>query len=227
MSVKKNFFKKWLSYIFPLTIEQAASDYNPELDVILKNGRYQLLSSNAIYSYEDKYDNFGKSFKAMNWESFNPKNTLILGLGLGSVIQLLEQKVGIKTSFTAVEIDESVIYLAEKYIMQSITSPVQIICNDAANFVEMTEEKYDLILVDVFEDDLIPGSIQSVDFLKSLQKLLNIDGLILFNSLAYTEKDRRLSSIFYKSKFKKVFPSGHLLDVHENYMLFSQTKYLK
>ena len=46
-------WKQWLSYLFEMHIESAASEYNPHLYVSMKQGRYQLCTANAIYSYED------------------------------------------------------------------------------------------------------------------------------------------------------------------------------
>ncbi|MBL0101907.1 MAG: hypothetical protein IPP49_19210 [Saprospiraceae bacterium] len=57
-----NNIQKWLSYFTEIHIESVTSDYNEELEVLLNNGRYQLCTPNAVYSYADKYSNFGDSF---------------------------------------------------------------------------------------------------------------------------------------------------------------------
>ena len=55
--MKQPLWKRWLSYLFEIHVESTSSDYNPHLHVSLNNGRYQLSTANAIYSFEDLYDN--------------------------------------------------------------------------------------------------------------------------------------------------------------------------
>ena len=75
-------WKRLLSYLFELHIESTSSEHNPHLYVSLKNGRYQLSTANAVYSYGDLYDNFSEAFQQLNLESREIKNVLILGFGL-------------------------------------------------------------------------------------------------------------------------------------------------
>ena len=56
--MKIKWWQKLLSYIKPINIVQTSSDYNDYLELNLVNGRYQLCTEEAIYSYADKYDNF-------------------------------------------------------------------------------------------------------------------------------------------------------------------------
>lgn len=49
----------------PLTLEEAGSQQNPELAVMLDRGRLQLLSGDAIYSWDDLYKNFLVAFNEL------------------------------------------------------------------------------------------------------------------------------------------------------------------
>ena len=51
-------WKKWLSHIIELELEKIESGYGHTLSLCLSDGRFQLNAENAIYSWEDKYDNF-------------------------------------------------------------------------------------------------------------------------------------------------------------------------
>ncbi|MCB0574813.1 MAG: hypothetical protein KDC61_09635, partial [Saprospiraceae bacterium] len=84
-------WKKWLSYLVPMTLEEAASEQNPELSVILDRGRLQLLSGDAIYSWDDLYRNFLLAFEKLQIKERNIDQVLVLGLGLGSVPFILEK----------------------------------------------------------------------------------------------------------------------------------------
>jgi len=199
-----------MSYLTEFHIEDAPSDLNPALHVCLVNGRYQLCTENAIYSYADLYDNFSGAFAKLNLKNQAIKKVLILGFGMASIPIILE-KMGLDYSYTAVEIDEQVIYLASKYELPYLRSPVQMICADASQWVEIAEEHFDLIAVDIFLDDVIPDRFTQTSFLENTKNLLRPGGLLLYNRLANTEADLEKTELFFEETFKKVFPEGRYL----------------
>ncbi len=211
-----------MSYFFEFHIESAPSEINPHLYVSLSRGRYQLSTANAIYSFEDLYDNFFDAFKEVNLDQYPIEDVLILGLGLGSIPLMLEKNFEKKYNYTAVEIDESVIYLASKYALPQLESNIQMICADAFAFVMQTEQKFDLICMDVFLDDVVPEEFEENDFLKKLKTLVNDDGILLFNRLASHPKDVERTKVFYHKNFKAVFPEGSYLEVKGNWMLLNK-----
>ena len=64
------------------------------------------------------------------------------------------------------------IYLASKYIIPQISSYLDVIQADATQFVHYTEEKFDLICIDIFVDDKIPPEALSMEFLQEQQTVL-------------------------------------------------------
>ena len=214
-------WKKWLSYLTEFHVEDAPSEFNPELHVCLVNGRYQLCTENAIYSYADLYDNFSGAFAQLNLKERNIKKVLILGFGMASIPIILE-KMGLDYAYTAVEIDEQVIYLASKYELPYLRSPVQMICADAAQWVQISEEQFDLIAVDIFLDDVIPDRFTQSFFLENTKELLRPGGLLLYNRLANTETDLEKTRTFFEKPFKGVFPEGRYLEVGGNWMLVNE-----
>jgi SAM-dependent methyltransferase len=215
-------WKIWLSYLLELHVESADSDYNPYLYVSLRRGRYQLSTANAVYSYGDLYTNFARTFARWNWEQYPVDEVLILGLGLGSIPVILEQTHGQACQITAVEIDEVVLELAQHYVLDGLNNPQQMIVADAAIAVQqLPEESYDLLCVDIFDDDIVPEVFETVTFLEDAKALLRPGGVLLFNRLAASPKDEQLSKEFFETTFLKVFPEGYCLDVGGNYMLVS------
>ena len=220
-------FTRWQvlkSYFSEVLLEHISSPYNPELYVSLSRGKLQLSTANAIYSFEDLYDNFRLAFKHIDWQKWQGKNVLVLGLGLGSIPQMLEENFKQAFNYTVVEIDEAVIYLAEKYILHKLLAPMEVICADAALFCEQTTDKFDLITIDVFDDDKIPESIEDLSFLEHLKRLLNPKGIIMYNRLARTNFDKADSALFLEGAFKHVFPEAVSLPVKGNLMLFNNDK---
>ena len=222
MTNRPPFWKKIISYLTELHIESAPSDINPHLYVSLNRGRYQLCTANAIYSYEDLYDNYSEAFKKIEIDKRKVENVLILGFGLGSIPFMLEKTFHKKYHYTAVEIDESVIYLATKYALPEINSSIQMICTDAFAYVMQCQEQFDLVCMDVFLDDLVPEEFEAEDFLKNLKRLIAKDGLLLFNRLANTPEDLKATQTFFKEKFQPVFPDGRYLEVRGNWMLLDK-----
>src|SRR5690625_1004287 len=103
-------WKKWLSYLTPVHLETTGSAINDVLEVYLVRNRLRLTTHDAIYSYDDQYLNYTKTFKMLNLPA-DGAEVLILGFGLGSIPIMLEKKFKKKYNYTAVEIDETVLSL--------------------------------------------------------------------------------------------------------------------
>lgn len=217
-------WKKYLSHFFELHVESAPSEINPHLYVSLRRGRYQLSTANAIYSYADLYDNFTLTFKQLKMPA-DGKEVLILGFGLGSIPYMLEKKFDKKYNYTAVEIDENVLYLANKYVLPELTSSITTMPTDAFAYVHYCHDRYDLICMDVFLDDIVPDNFETEHYLAQLASLLNPNGILLFNKLAANKRDKEQAAEFYKL-FKKVFPKGTYLDVNGNWMLVNDERFV-
>jgi predicted membrane-bound spermidine synthase len=176
-------WKNILSYIFEFPLETVLNNQNLPLTVCYHKGRFQLYSANAIYSWDDLYSQFRDVFNHLSDEIKEKKEVLLLGLGLGSIPYLLEKKMGINAYYTAIELDEQIIYLAEKYTLQYLNSSISTIQADALAFPFYTQEKFDLICFDVFNDNETPLDFFSSDYMNALKDCLEPNGLLLFNVL--------------------------------------------
>ncbi len=211
--------------MLPVTIEETSSEQNQYLAVALHKGRLQLLSGNAIYSWDDLYDNFYVAFHTLNMRTRDPQSALILGGGLGSIPWMLEHKFKVKNcDFTIVEYDQQVNYLANKYSYNRLKSYIQLITADAEVFMEMNEEQYDLICVDIFTDDKVPVQFETIGFLELCKKALSPDGLLLFNRLYRDEKDQIATDVWYEQVFKLVFAEGDKIATHGNLVFYFDAK---
>ncbi len=220
--MKQPFWKIALSYLVELPLEQSPSAYSKTLEVSLRNGRYLLSSPQAVYSYEDLYVNFRESFKLLTNELPHVQRVLVLGLGLGSVPQLLEQSFGVQASYTLVELDAAVVRLAEKYTLPRLQSPYTIYNTDAADFVASCKDKFDLIAIDLFIDDVVPTAFDTPLFLGRVQRLLAPNGLVLFNRLSYTPALATKSQTYYESVFQSIFSQHGCIWVKGNQLLINR-----
>lgn len=220
--MKQPLWKHFLSYFKDVHIESEYSIYNDNLDVLLVKGEYQLVTPEAIYSYGNKYDNYFQAFKKINLDQRNITDVLLLGLGLGSIPYMLERYFKKDYRYTAVEIDDAIVHLASKYVLNDLKSEMTTICTDAIHFVEIDQNRYDMIAMDVFVSDYIPEEFETEDFLYNLKDSLSEDGILLFNRLYFFEKDKRNTETYFNTVFKKVFPEGIYIDINGNWILMNR-----
>lgn len=219
-------WKYYLSYLTEIHVESAPSEHNPHLYVSLRKGRYQLSTANAIYSYADLYDNFSDAFHKIKLEDCKIDKVLLLGFGLGSIPYMLERNFQKKYDYTAVEIDENVLYLANKYVLPELTSSFSMVPMDANIFVGYCQETFDLICMDIFLDDTIPEIFEKEEFLEKLKSLLNPNGILLFNKLALTEDDLKSCEAFQPT-FIHCFPEGIPIKVKGNWVFLNRKDALR
>jgi spermidine synthase len=213
--------KKWLSYIIEIPVTQVSSDYSEYLSLTIYKGNYQLSTRHAIYSFGDKYQNFREVFELSNLENPPVKNVLLLGLGLGSIPCMLEKVFGFSMQYTAVEIDEAVIFLASKYALDELGSPISIVQSDAETYIYQSEETFDLICVDVFVDDKIPTSMRTIEFANALKTRLSGNGFVVSNHLGLYDHDKIEATAYYAEVFKTVFPDATYIMADNNMMMIS------
>lgn len=198
-----------------------SSDFNPDLEVILDRGRYKLLTEGAIYSFGDLYTNFRWAFERLDWSSGPFRNTLILGLGLASIPDMLVRRFGKSMHFTAVERDELITSLAMTYVLTPAAIRVEVFTADAAEFLQWHRGKYDLICSDVFVGDRIPDELQTLEALAAMRNLLSPSGVLMYNRLSRFATDQAESIRFRDEVFLSVFPAGGYLDMKGNWMFVS------
>lgn len=210
----------WASFVTPITLEEGSSEVNEEVAVRLSKGRIQLLSNNCIYSFDDYYINFLETFEQIQIKRFQPQTVLVLGLGTGSVVFMLEKKFGIKADYTLIEKDDLIIEMATKYSLGRIKSPFTVIEADAYQFVLANEKQYDLVIFDVFVDDIIPAEFARLKYLKALKEAVVPGGILLYNKLYRMEQDQKESDRFFKEKFAPVMPEAKQIIVKGNCIIY-------
>jgi spermidine synthase len=166
------------------------------------------------------------SFEKMDWHLLNVEKVLVLGLGLGSVPQMLEKKFNKQFEYHLVEIDEVIIGLAQEYILTSLKSPMQIIHTDAMVYLNVCREKYDLIIMDIFEDNKVPKIFETKEAVSGMKNLLAKNGCLLYNRLNINDNDFEETKLFYESVFKNQFPDAYFLELPTNIMLCSRNDIL-
>src|SRR5690606_17993240 len=82
-----------------------------------------------------------------------------------------------------------VIKIANKYFGLENIPNLEIVISDAQQFVKINSEKYDLIIIDIFQDKEMPSFLFEKEFSEDLISLLDTNGVILFNTMKVSQKD--------------------------------------
>lgn len=184
--------KKWeyaLSYFYPVTVEITSSQLNPVLEVVLDSGKYSLNSENTNYSHGTLHTMFEKIFRNLKPDWNRIENVLILGFGTGSVASIIGTY-NKNCIIDGVEIDRKVIELGEKYFYTDLFKNLTIYCSAADRFLEGCHKVYDLIIIDVYLDMIVPEEIEKEQFLVRVKNILRPGGMLVFNKAIYSKKIR-------------------------------------
>ena len=193
--------RKLFSYFIPINVHQKNSAVSKSLEVTWNNGELVLDSKSTNYSYGSLQRILRKGLKYIGFERIrNFENILILGVAGGSVIKTLVDEIKFKGKITGVEIDSAVIDIANSYFELDKIPNLEIVIDDAFEYVLKTKLKYDLIIIDIFEDTTMPNFLFQDFFIQRINFLLNLNGFILFNTMVINTNDENRNQI-YKSKF--------------------------
>ena len=105
-------------------------------------------------------------------------NVLILGMGTGTYATQCSRYFG-EMEIEGVEIDGKITDLARTYFELPETVPVT--TYDGRAYLNAVEEKYDVIMVDAYQDITIPFQMSSVEFFTLVKEHLTEDGVMVVN----------------------------------------------
>lgn len=217
-------FQKLLSYLIPINIHQQNSDINKSLEVTWNNGKLVLDSKNTNYSYGSLQRALKKGLRFIGFERIKNFDTvLVLGVAGGSVIKTLREEIKFNGKIIGVELDKNVLELANRYFKLNEIENLELIHDDAFEFVLKTKEKYDLIIIDIFQDTIMPNFLFEDFFINHVNSLLNLNGFILFNTMVLTEKDKERNKL-YRSNFKEDYSLRMYPKIEEHNELFTIKK---
>ena len=176
--------KKLVSYLIPIRVHTQSSKRSNSLEVTLVNGKLVLDSKHTNYSYGSLQKVLRKGLLHIGKQHIQQCNAvLILGVAGGSVIETLKKEFKSEAIIDAVEIDPDVLELAKTYFNLDQFSNTNLILDDAFQYIKTTTKQYDLIVVDLFNDNNMPEGLFLKSFWNNIHKSLYNNGLCMFNSM--------------------------------------------
>lgn len=143
----------------------------------------------------------------------NPQKVLVIGAGEGATLrELLKYE---NLSIVAVEIDPNVVDFAEKYLWEwhqgaFRSDRVRLVFGDGWNFVRDTNEKFDVVVLDLPEPypDTPAYRLYTEDFYKMVYKILNPSGIVATQAET-VQLGQEYKHFAIKKSFSTVFKSAY------------------
>jgi len=158
-----------------------------KLTVRWENGRKVLNSAFGNQSFGALHCVWQQTFEHVLLPEAPPQSVLLLGLGGGSVPAILRNELGVAAPITAMELDPAMVELARRHFALDGIPDMKVISGDATIQVHALKERFDLVLVDLFDDLDLARGVDSRGFLHGLRDRCADGGVLCFNTVAYDE----------------------------------------
>ncbi len=216
--MKQQGIKRWkrvLSFFVDYPLEKGESEVTSDLRLSLNMGRICLSTPNAIYSYEDLYTSLAIGLHYISDFIPEVRKVLVLGFGMGSVAWMLRNKYQSRAHISGVELDPWVVAQFKKYYQFENLKLHQI---DALEFLKNCREKYDLVCIDLFEDELTPPQFEEEAFFEMVKKTMRPGGRVIYNKLPAAGENFLPESRLARN-FSRHFPNTRMLPAKANRLL--------
>lgn len=137
---------------------------------------------------------------------------LILGMGTGTYATQCNRYFG-NVSVEGVEIDQKITDLARKYF--ELPEEIVVHTYDGRAFLNATDQTYDVIMVDAYQDITIPFQMSSIEFFTLVKEHLTDDGVMVVNMNMHGNEEGNIND-YLADTIASVFTQVQLADVAGN-----------
>ena len=137
------------------------------------------------------------------------QDILILGMGTGTfALQCRNLFPG--CNITGVEIDEKITDLAHEYF--ELPEDIEVVTYDGRAYLEADDGKYDVIMVDAYQDITIPFQMSSVEFFTLVRDHLKDNGIMVMNMNMHGNGETDITT-YLSDTVASVFPNVATVNV--------------
>ncbi len=115
---------------------------------------------------------------------------LVLGMGTGTYASQCMKYFG-HMGIEGVEIDQKITDLAGEYF--KLPDSVRVTTYDGRAYLQAVDKKYDVIMVDAYQDITIPFQMSSVEFFTMVREHLKEDGVMVVNMNMHSEEEGNIN----------------------------------
>lgn len=137
---------------------------------------------------------------------------LILGMGTGTFATQSLRNFS-HLSIEGVEIDGKITDLAKTYF--KLPEDVKVTTYDGRAYLQATDKKYDVIMVDAYQDITIPFQMSSVEFFSMVKEHLTENGVMVVNMNMRSDKKGNINA-WLADTIANVFPEVYTVDVNNS-----------
>ena len=179
-----------------------------------------VLSTNVLFGVQSVYLKdkaltgmyYDYAMAAPYMSGINEKDSLdmlILGNGSGTFATQCERYFG-NVNIEGVEIDQKITDLAVEYF--DLPDDVKVTTYDGRAYLNAIDEKYDVIMVDAYQDITIPFQMSSVEFFSLVRDHLNDDGVMVVNMNMRGQEEGNINQ-YLADTISNVFSEVYTVDV--------------
>lgn len=183
------------SHFQRLVLDRSRHGDLPPVRVVMLNGRKRLDAPTVNYSFGTLHTILAEALVRSGVLAARPDSVLLLGLGAGSLVELLRREHGCTAPIVGVEIDPEVLRLGRQHFGLGEWPGLEIVQADARTFVGIDERRFSLVVVDLFLDSVVPPACREEPFLGHLCERLAPGGKLLFNVVADTVEGRTAATL--------------------------------
>lgn len=136
-------------------------------------------------------------------------DVLILGMGTGTYATQCDRYFD-NVSCVGVEIDDKIIDLSRTYF--SLPTSVPVVAYDGRAYLDATKDKFDVIMVDAYQDITIPFQMSSVEFFTSVKDHLRDGGVMVVNMNMRSSREGSINE-YLSDTIASVFDNVYKIDI--------------
>ena len=136
-------------------------------------------------------------------------DVMVLGMGTGTYAKQCERYFD-GASVEGVEIDQKFSDLARKYF--ELPEEVEVTTYDGRAYLQVDQKKYDVIMVDAYQDITIPFQMSSAEFFTMVKEHLTEDGVMVVNMNMHTDEEGNINQ-YLSDTIASVFDAVYTVDV--------------
>lgn len=116
----------------------------------------------------------------------NPRRILIVGLG-GGILPSALSRIFPEAAIDIVEVDPAVVKVARDFFGFNPNKNIRVFEEDGRVFIKKAgkgTQRYDLVMLDAFDDQYIPEHLLTEEFLQEVKRVLTSDGVLAANTFS-------------------------------------------
>lgn len=186
---------------------------------VTDDGSQVALSTNVLFGVQSvlnkqksltgMYYDYAMAAPLMTKNALKGQDALILGMGSGTFAHQCSEYLQ-QVHCEGVEIDQKITDLARKYFDEPKSTKV--VTYDGRAYLNAIKKKYDVIMVDAYQDITIPFQMSSVEFFRMVKEHLNDGGVMVVNMNMRGQTKGSITD-YLTDTIQSVFPTVYTADV--------------